>query len=134
MSTMLRTLPRRVGAWVDPRSRTVGSWAFILNRISALGLTLYLFIHLVVLGKLAQGPEAYDSFVALARSPLLLAGELLVVLGGLYHGLNGLRIALTSFGIAVPYQRRMFYAVLLLTIAAGIGFALRMFEAVLPWN
>jgi len=26
--------------WFDPRGRKMGSWAFILNRITALGLTL----------------------------------------------------------------------------------------------
>lgn len=113
--------------WFDPRGRDLGTWAFILNRISGLGLTLYLFIHLIVLGKLAQGPEAYDQFVALAKSPLLVTGELLVVGAGLYHGLNGLRVALTSLGIGVAQQRRLFVGLLVLTAVAGLVFAVRMF-------
>ena len=51
--------------WFDPRRRDVGTYAFILNRITALGLTLYLFLHLIVLGQLAKGPEGYDSFLKL---------------------------------------------------------------------
>src|SRR5512133_3261080 len=90
---------RQVLAWFDPRWREVGTWAFILNRLSGIGLTVYLFLHLIVLGTLARGPDAYDSFIALAKSPLFVLGELLVVIGGLYHGLNGLRIILTSFGV-----------------------------------
>jgi len=120
--------PSDAWKWFDPRGREPGSWAFILNRLSALGLTIYLYIHLVILGKLlAQGPEAFDSFVAAAKSPLIIFGELLVVVGGLYHGLNGLRIALNSFGIAVPYQRQLFYGIFLVTIIGSVIFAIRMF-------
>ncbi len=121
--------PSDAWKWFDPRGREPGSWAFILNRISALGLTFYLYLHLIVLGKLAQGSDAFDSFVALSKSPLIIIGELLVIFGALYHGLNGLRIALNSFGIAVPYQRQMFYAIFIITIISSVIFAVRMFTA-----
>lgn len=104
--------------WFDPRGRQLGTWAFILNRITAIGLTLYLALHLVMLGKLAQGPEAYDSFIKLAKTPVIKFGELLVIAAGLIHGLNGIRIALNSFGIGVRYQRQIF---LVLMVMAGIG-------------
>lgn len=120
--------PSDAWKWFDPRGREPGSWAFILNRLSALGLTFYLYLHLYILGKLARGPEAFDSFVATAKSPLVLIGELLVIAGGLYHGLNGLRIALNSFGIAVPYQRQLFYGIFLLTVLSSVIFAIRMFS------
>jgi succinate dehydrogenase / fumarate reductase cytochrome b subunit len=113
--------------WFDPRWRDIGTWAFILNRLSGLGLTVYLFLHLIVLGTLARGPQAYDSFVALAKSPLFVLGELLVVAGGLYHGLNGLRVALTSFGVGVARQKLLFYALLALAIGGAAIFAVRMF-------
>jgi succinate dehydrogenase cytochrome b subunit len=112
--------------WFDPRWREVGTWAFILNRISGIGLTVYLFMHLIVLGTLARGPDAYDSFIALARSPLFVLGELLVVVGGMYHGLNGLRVALTSFGVGVAHQKQLFYALVALVIVGGAIFAVRM--------
>lgn len=122
--------PRRIwraARWVDPRGRQPGSWAFILNRISGLGLTLYLFMHLAVLGLLAQGPQAYDRFIAFAKSPPVLAGELLVVAAGLYHGLNGLRVAATSLGIGVRHQRLLFALVVLVAVAGSLVFAIRMF-------
>ena len=52
--------PANAWQWIDPRGRESGGWAFILNRITAIGLTVYLFLHLIVLGKLAQGAEAFD--------------------------------------------------------------------------
>lgn len=115
--------------WFDPRDRSVSTWAFILNRISALGLTLYLFIHLIVLGKLAQGPQAYDDFVRLAHSPVIKVGEMLVIAGGFIHGLNGIRIALTSFNIGTNYQRQIFVVVMLITVIGTIIFGIKMFGA-----
>jgi len=120
---------RKVWMWFDPRWRDVGFWAFILNRVTALGLTFYLYLHLIVLGKLAQGPGAYDDFLATIRSPLFVFGELLVVAAGLIHGLNGLRIALTSFGIAIPYQKQIFYVLITIAILGSLIFGIRMFTA-----
>jgi len=112
--------PSRFPQWFDPRKRHPGNWAFILNRITALGLTLYLFLHLFMLGKLAQGPEAYNTFIALAKTPIVKGGELLVIAAGLIHGLNGIRIAMTSFGIGVTIQRQLFWGFMALA-AVGIG-------------
>jgi succinate dehydrogenase / fumarate reductase cytochrome b subunit len=117
---------RQFVRWFDPRWRDIGTWAFILNRLSGIGLTVYLFLHLAVLSTLARGPQAYDSFIALAKSPLFVLGELLVVVGGLYHGLNGLRVALTSFGVGVARQKLLFYGLLALVVVGGAVFAVRM--------
>ncbi len=115
--------------WFDPRNREIGSWAFILNRITALGLTFYLFLHLIVLGQLAQGPQAYDAFLKTVQNPIFIFGEVLVVTAGFIHGLNGIRIALTSFGIGVPKQRQIFIAMIVIAIIGSLIFAWRMFTA-----
>lgn len=112
--------PSNFPRWFDPRSRHLGTWGFILNRITAIGLTFYLFLHLIALSQLAQGPAAYDGFIALVKNPLFKLGEMLVIAAGLIHGLNGIRVALTSFGIGVVFQRQMF---IILMILAAIGIA-----------
>lgn len=107
--------------WFDPRNRSLGTVAFILNRITALGLTLYLFMHLIVLGNLARGPEAYDQFIAFAKNPVFIFGEILVIAAGLIHGLNGIRIALNSFGIGTRYQKQAFIGLMIVAlIGTGI--------------
>lgn len=115
--------------WFDPRNRQAGTWAFILNRITALGLTFYLFLHLIILSNLARGEAAYDSFLEFAHNPIVVFGEFLVVVGGIYHGLNGIRIGLNSFGIGVPSQKQLFYAVLVVAVIGSIFFAVKMFAA-----
>ncbi len=47
---------RNVLNWFNVRGRQAGSWAFVLNRLTALAFTFYLGLHLVVLNKLTQGP------------------------------------------------------------------------------
>ncbi len=121
--------PARFLRWFDPRNRSLGTWGFILNRVTALGLTLYLFLHLYMLNKLAQGPEAYDSFIALASTPVIKIGELLVIAAGLIHGLNGLRIALTSFGIGTTRQRQIFVALMVVAVLGTLVFGWKMFLA-----
>ncbi len=119
--------PSKFWRWFDPRNRQIGTWAFILNRITALGLTLYLMMHLVALSQLAQGAAAYDSFIAFAKNPLFKMGEMLVIAAGLIHGLNGIRIAMNSFGIGVRIQKQAFVALMLLALVGIAWFGYIMF-------
>jgi len=100
---------------------------FTVNRLAGLGLVLYLFLHLAALSQLARGQEGYDSFLALVHNPLFKIGELLVVAACALHGLNGLRIVLTSASIGIKYQRQLAIAVILLSAVITGIFAIRMF-------
>jgi succinate dehydrogenase / fumarate reductase cytochrome b subunit len=113
--------------WFDPRHRHPGTWAFILNRITAMGLTLYLVLHLFMLSKLAQGPEAYDAFITLAKTPIIKMGEMLVVIAGILHGLNGIRIAMTTLGWGIQRQKLIFYIVMAIGLLVSAYFGYRMF-------
>jgi len=121
--------PANLLKWFDPRKKSMGSWAFILNRITAIGLTVYLYLHLIMLSKLVQGPESYNSFIATAKTPVILFGELLVVSAVLIHGLNGIRIALNSFGIGVRTQTAMFLISMGIAILFIFYFIYKMFFA-----
>lgn len=118
---------RRFWSWFIPIRRDVGSWAFALNRITALGLTLYLFLHLVILGRLAQGPGAYDQFLELTENPFIKLGEWAVVAAAILHGLNGIRIVLTSFGVGVTRQKQLFYGFMALAAVIILIFTARMY-------
>jgi succinate dehydrogenase / fumarate reductase cytochrome b subunit len=122
-----RRTPANVIKWFDLRGLDLGTFAFLLNRITGIGLTLYLFLHLIVLSTLSKGAQAYDQFVALVKNPLFLFGEYLVVAAVLLHGLNGLRIALTSLGVAVPRQKQLFIGLMVIALVGCGIFAVRMF-------
>jgi succinate dehydrogenase / fumarate reductase, cytochrome b subunit len=119
--------PQKFPLWFDPRNRHISNWGFILNRITALGLTFYLFLHLIALSQLSQGPQAYDGFIKLVESPLFKIGEMLVIAAGLIHGLNGIRIALNSFGIGAVWQKQIFAGVMALAVMGIIIFGVKMF-------
>ncbi len=114
--------PRRVWQWADVRGRKLGMWAYLLNRLSGLGLTLYLFLHLGVLSTLTQGPAGWDSFVAIAKQPVFLLLDVVLLTGLLIHGLNGVRVTLTGIGLGVRAQKPMFLALMAVAVvAAGAG-------------
>ncbi|MCC6147927.1 MAG: hypothetical protein IT308_10210 [Anaerolineaceae bacterium] len=114
--------------WFDPRHKSIGTIAFIINRFSALGLTVYLILHLVVLSKLASGGQAYDEFLILAKSPVIKIGEMFVIAGGIIHGANGVRIALNSFGFLVKIQKELFIGLMILSLAIIFYFGVHMFS------
>jgi succinate dehydrogenase / fumarate reductase cytochrome b subunit len=108
--------------WFDPRGRTIGSWAFAANRITGLGLVFYLYLHLGVLSMLLTGKSAWNDFIELATNTVFLLLDVLLLFGILFHGLNGVRVALVGTGIVPDRQKALFWAFTVigtLTLAYG---------------
>ena len=102
---------RGVMGWVDVRGRRLGGLAFILNRVTGLGVLFYLYLHLVVLSQLAGGPAAWDSLLKnVFLNPVFLMLDIVLLAGLLIHGLNGIRLALVGFGLVVDRQRALLLA------------------------
>lgn len=114
-------------AWFDVRKRSITSWAFALNRLTGIGLTVYLFLHLVVLSTLLRGEEGWDAFVRLARSPYFLAMDVVLIFGMLFHGLNGIRVALVGMGIGARTQRALLWVLILIGAIVLAVAAIRVF-------
>lgn len=107
---------RRALAWFDVGGRKMGTWAFALNRLTGLGLVLYLLLHLGVLTLLFLGEEQWDAFIMFARHPLVLTLDVVLIFGILYHGLNGIRVALVGMGIAFRWQKVLFWVLMAIGI------------------
>ncbi len=101
--------PGPVG-WLDPRGRMLGHVAFVANRISGLGLVFYLYLHLAVLSMLLRGADAWNDFLRLATTTIFLLLDVLLLFGILYHGLNGVRVALVGTGVAPSAQKALWVA------------------------
>jgi succinate dehydrogenase / fumarate reductase cytochrome b subunit len=115
-------------AWFDVRGRSISTLAFALNRLTAIGLTVYLFLHLVVLSQLLRGPEGWDNFVRTARSPLFLTLDVVLLFGVVYHMFNGIRVALVGMGVAHLRQKGLFYGLV------GVALVLFVVGAVLIYT
>ncbi len=120
---------RPLTAWFDVRGHKTGSWAFALNRLTGIGLALYLFIHLGVLSMLLQGESAWDDFVKLAKSPPFLLLDVILIVGLVFHGLNGLRVALVGTGIAAGKQRGLFWVLMAIGVVLTVTAAVLVFMA-----
>ena len=103
---------RPLNAWFDVRRKRLGSWAFAVNRLTGIGLTLYLFLHLGILSTLLRGAAGWDDFVELARSPLFLTLDVVLIFGMIFHGLNGVRVALVGMGVGARSHRALFWVLM----------------------
>ena len=119
---------RRPLEWFNLKGKRVGFWAYVVMRLSALGLVLYLGLHLVILSQLASGAGSWDGFVATAKSPAFLLLDVVLIIGILAHGLNGVRLALIGFGIGVPRQKVMLWLAVILTVVFSLLSALAIFS------
>ena len=77
---------------------------------------------------LIRGQSAWDSFVALARSPFYLTLDVILLAGILIHGLNGLRLAVTGFGFNVGAQRALFVVLMVIGAIILVIAALKIFQ------
>ena len=115
--------------WLEPRGRGRGGRALALHRLTGLVIVLYLYLHLAVLSMLLIGHSAWSSFLSLVTAKSFLALEAVLIAAVLFHGLNGIRVALVGSGI-VPRERAMFWAGTAIGSAGVIYAALHIFGAV----
>jgi len=115
--------------WLDPRGRGHGGRALALHRITGLVIVCYLYLHLGVLSMLLIGSSAWGSFLSLVTAKSFLALEVVLIAAVLFHGLNGIRVALVGSGIAVTRERAMFWAGTAIGTAAVIFAALHILGA-----
>ncbi len=100
-----------------------------MNRLTGIGLALYLIIHLIVLSTLLRGEAAWDDFVALAKSTPFLILDVILIVGLVFHGLNGVRVALVGTGIAADKQRGLFWLLMAIGVVITVVAAVLVFVA-----
>jgi succinate dehydrogenase / fumarate reductase cytochrome b subunit len=98
-----------------------GMWAWLLHRVTGLGILAFLLIHVVDTAVVIYWPDLYDESLHIYRSPLFRFAELVIFFAVLYHALNGLRIIIQDFWpIAMRRQRQLAWAVAAVTIVGMI--------------
>lgn len=119
----MRTNGRRgLRGWLVRPGGGPGSWAFVANRVSALILVGYLYLHLAVLSLLVHGASTWDAFLALTGHRAFVVVDLVLFLAVIWHAANGVRVGLVGAGIAVRRQRALLswvVAVSVLVISAA---------------
>jgi succinate dehydrogenase / fumarate reductase cytochrome b subunit len=92
----------------------IGSWAWILHRLSGLALIFYLTLHIWVINTLTMGPEKFDGVTQFLSSPLFKLLE--VGLWGviLYHAFNGIRVVIVDFFKGSLAHKKLFAALIVI--------------------
>ena len=92
----------------------LGTAAWILHRLSGLGLIFYLLLHIWVIHHLIGGKESFDGVMQFFNNPLFKFLEIGLVGVILYHLWNGLRVTLVDIGFMVERQKTMFGTVVVI--------------------
>ncbi len=104
-----------------------GEWAWLLHRITGIGLTVYLFLHISTLRTLTQGEAAYNATAATFLSPIFKFFEWALFSLVVFHSFNGLRIVLVDFAGASRYHKIMLRAVYAISLLLMIFMAYLIF-------
>jgi succinate dehydrogenase / fumarate reductase cytochrome b subunit len=123
----LQNSTSKFNRWLDVMfhyKKHSGSWAWILHRLTGIGLTLYILMHIIALTGLLKGEAAFNEEMKLFSSPIFLFGEWLLGTLVMFHAINGIRIVLVDFGNGARYHKQIlvFVYVLSFILVAGMGY------------
>lgn len=124
-----------VWGWLGGGRWGIERYAYILHRLTGLGILFYFLLHIVVTSLRAKGIYLWTEG-GFFHQPVFKVGEYLVFSAFAYHAFNGVRLILVELGFAVgkpfepvyPYktslsvQRPLFIVMMILAaifLAAG---------------
>ncbi|MDY7081635.1 MAG: succinate dehydrogenase, cytochrome b556 subunit [Halobacteria archaeon] len=96
-----------------------GMWAFYLHRATGITLSLYLIMHLTVLGTAWWiGPEAFTELIHTLESNFIVKVlEVGLFAAFVFHALNGIRIVMFDMTMGLDIQEQLFYLSVALSFA-----------------
>lgn len=74
-----------------------GTFEWFFQRVSGVALAMILLVHFVLLHYVSTGPVSYQSVAYRLSSPYYKAWELLFLVLGLYHAMNGIKLVIDDY-------------------------------------
>ena len=108
--------------------RHSGSWAYLLHRITGLGLTVYLFVHIWALTSLTKGRAEFAAEMKTFTTPPFKFAEWALGLLVMFHAFNGIRIALVDLADGARYHKKLLAGVWIVGIAVVLGMFVLIFS------
>lgn len=87
----------------------VGTFSWILHRVTGVILTLYLFAHILVVSSSLGGNQTFNTWLSVVQTPLTHFLEIFLLAVVAFHLLNGLRITITDFFFATREHKAIFW-------------------------
>jgi succinate dehydrogenase / fumarate reductase cytochrome b subunit len=106
-----------------------GFVAFLLHRVTGIGLLVYLGMHIWSIFSL-HDPALFNQTMWLYAHPIFKLGEIALFFTILVHALNGIRIILVDFTDAARYHKTLLWV---LTTVGSITFLWGAYE-LFPWK
>jgi succinate dehydrogenase / fumarate reductase cytochrome b subunit len=104
--------------YVGYRGRA-GMWAWILHRVTGLGVMFFLIWHILDIFLMALGPEEFDRFLVIYKAAPFRFLEVFLIFSLLFHAFNGARvIVLDAVPRLMDYEDEMFWVVFGAAMAA----------------
>ena len=109
---------------MTPRRNHPAWWAFIVHRVSGIGLALFLPAHFLALGTALRGEAALDEFLHWSEQPLVVAAEWILVTLLAAHMAGGLRLLALEFLPWRDWQKTLAALAAAFALIWGLAFAL----------
>jgi succinate dehydrogenase / fumarate reductase cytochrome b subunit len=98
-----------------------GQWAWMLHRLTGVGVVLFLAIHIFDIFLMAAGKEVFETFLDLYTAAPFRVLEAGLIFAVIYHALNGTRVIIIDFWPQYGrYQRALWRLQLALAILVSI--------------
>ncbi|MGD2153646.1 MAG: succinate dehydrogenase, cytochrome b556 subunit [Gemmatimonadales bacterium] len=102
-------------------------WAWVLHRVTGLGVLLFLSIHILETFTLSFGPDFYDHTMELYNTAYFRVAEVGLLFAVLYHAVNGTRITVQDLWPALwRYERVLVWV--------GFGIVIVVFVPLAVWG
>jgi len=92
----------------------VGSWSWLLHRITGVILVIYLFMHFFALSSSTAGANKFNTWISTLQSPLLHVLEIGLAAVVAFHLLNGLRITVADFFFLTKPHKTIFWVAMII--------------------
>ena len=110
-----------IDAQFQAHAMRTGTVAWLLQRLSGVFLTIYLIVHIIVIGNSVRGEDAFDDLLEMFDKPLFLVLDAGLVGIVAFHALNGIRLILFDLAIGLRYQKVLFWITFVVALAVFIG-------------
>jgi succinate dehydrogenase / fumarate reductase cytochrome b subunit len=108
------------GAWnklILAYRRYSGSWAYLLQRLTGIGLVAYLFLHIWALTSLTHGRAAFAEEMKTFTTPPFKVAEWLLGALVMFHAFNGIRVVIVDLAEGAKYHKKLLAGVWVLSVA-----------------